>query len=286
MKIHTRRAFLGSLCLAGFPGLAPPELAARTRPLAPVITDPTRASEANSKFLVFDGLLYSPSPDLSSLGMPKLLGAGSIWRPHVSHDEVDPVGIADCVRFLRRYTKDYYFDLEEWTVSGAPQSVIDANIRKLAQVADIARQTLPEMKFGFYDMAPRGCYWPVLLKKADELTQWHETNKRSAVIAAKVDYLFPALYTFYNDPAGWELAARAVLKEARQYGKHVYPFLWPEFHDSNATLKGTKVPRDFWRRELEVCRECADGLVLWGGYKQFWDEEAEWWLETKSFLAS
>ena len=43
---------------------------------------------------------------------------------------------------------------------------------------------------------------------------------------------------------------------------------------------------DFWRRQLEVCREHADGLVLWGGFKQLWDEEADWWVATKSFLGT
>ena len=271
MKTHTRRTFLGSLCLAGLAGPA----------------WPAAASTAKGTFLIFDALLYSPMPDLlRTLGMPKLLSAGNVWRPNVSHDDIDPVAIAERIRFLQRSTQHYYFDLENWTVSGAPQAVIDANIRKLAQTADIARQISPQMKFGFYDMAPRSTYWPILLKKADDLTQWHQINKRSAVIAAKVDYVFPSLYTFYNDPAGWEVSARAVLQEAQQYGKPVYPFLWPEFHNSNATLKGTQVPREFWRRQLEVCRQCADGLVLWGGFRQLWDEEAEWWLETKSFLSA
>jgi hypothetical protein len=288
MKIHTRRTFLGSLCLLGVAGRASTELDAREKSLAAPGAADHAASEgvAQKKFQVFDGLLYSPMPDLRSLGMPKLLSAGNLWRPNFSHQEVDPVGVEAAVRFIHRFTENYYFDLEEWTVSGAPQSVIDASIQKLARTAQIARNTAPQMKFGFYDVAPRSTYWPIMLNKADALAEWRDINRRSAVIAAKVDYLFPSLYTFYNDPAGWEVTARAVLKEAKQYGKPVYPFLWPEFHDSNATLKGTKVPRDFWRRELEVCRESADGLVLWGGFKQLWDEEAEWWVETKAFMQS
>jgi hypothetical protein len=280
MKLHTRRSFLGSLCVAGIASTVVAESIAGTRPAPP------KDFTAKPDFLVFDGLLYSPMPDLRGLGMPKLLGAAGIWRPNVPHSEVDPAGIADRVRFMRRYTTNYYFDLEEWTVSSAPQEVIDANIQKLARVAEIARQTSPELKFGFYDQAPRSTYWPIMLKEADKLALWHDINRRSAVVAAKVDYLFPSLYTFYDDRAGWELAARAVLKEAKQYGKPVYPFLWPEYHNSNAKLQGTRIPGEFWRRQLEVCREYADGLVLWGGYKQFWDEQADWWRETKSFVAT
>lgn len=273
MEIHTRRTFLSSLCLLGAAGYT----AANSR---------AAAGAAPQGFLIFDGLLYSPMPDLRSQGMPKLLGAGTTWSPNVSHDEVDPAGIKTAVEFLRRYTRNYYFDLEEWTVSGAPREVIDANIRKLVRTAEIARRSAPDMKFGFYDMAPRSTYWPVVLNKADALAEWWGINRRSAIIAAKVDYLFPSLYTFYDDPSGWELAALATLKEARQYNKPVYPFLWPEFHDSNKKLAGTQVPREFWRRQLEVCRQHADGLVLWGGFKQLWDEEAPWWVETKLFVNS
>jgi hypothetical protein len=273
MEIRTRRTFLSSLCVLGAAGYA-------------AANSPTVAHAAPQGFLIFDGLLYSPMPDLRELGMPKLLGAGTTWGANVAHDEVDPVGIKAAVEYLRRLTRNYYFDLEEWTVSGAPREVIDANIRKLVRTAEIARQSAPDMKFGFYDMAPRSTYWAVVLNKSDALAQWWSINRRSAVIAAKVDYLFPSLYTFYDDPSGWELAALATLKEARQYGKPVYPFLWPEFHDSNVKLAGTQVPRDFWRRQLEVCRQHADGLVLWGGFKRLWDEEAPWWVETKSFVKS
>jgi hypothetical protein len=273
MEIRTRRTFLSSLCLLGAAGYAGANSPTATRP-------------ARRDFLIFDGLLYRPMPDLRSLGMPKLLGAGTTWSPHVSHDEVDPAGVKAAVAYMQSLTRHYYFDLEEWRLSSAPPEVIDANIQKLVRTAEIARQFAPEMKFGFYDTAPRSTYWSVILNKKDELAQWWSVNRRSAVIAAKVDYLFPSLYTFYDDPSGWELAALANLKEARQYGKPVYPFLWPEFHDSNVKLAGTQVPREFWRRQLELCRQHADGLVLWGGFTRLWDEEAPWWVETKEFVKS
>jgi hypothetical protein len=230
---------------------------------------------------------YDPMPDLRSLGMPKLLDVGTIWRPNVPRNEVDPVGIRLALESAqRRSLSRYFFDLEEWTVSGAPRAVIDDSIRKLARTAEIARQIAPELKFGFYDQAPRGMYWPVVGNNAAQLAEWHDINRRSAIIAAKVDYLFPSLYTFYDDPKGWELYARATIQEARQYGKPVYPFLWMEFHNSNRVLKDTLIPHEFWRRQLEVCREAADGLVIWGGWRRLWDEEAPWWLETKSFVES
>jgi hypothetical protein len=273
MEIRTRRALLSSLCLLGAAGYA-------------AANSPKASRPAPRGFLIFDGLLYSPMPDLRALGMPKLLGAGSTWSKNVSHDQVDPAGIKSAVEYLRGLTRNYYFDLEEWRLLGVPREEVDANIDKLARTADIARQTAPEMKFGFYGVAPRSPYWSVLLNKKDELEELWTTNRRSAIIASRVDYLFPSLYTFYDDPSGWELVALATLKEARQYGKPVYPFLWPEFHDSNVKLVGTQIPPEFWRRQLELCRQHADGLVLWGGFTRLWDEEAPWWVETKSFVKS
>lgn len=274
IKLSTRRAILQSLCLGCLP-----------RGVSSALAEATAIGSQQRRFTVFDGLLYKPMPDLRTRGMPKLLAIGSTWRQGVAHDQVDSRGIAAALQFVQRFTQDCYFDLEEWTVYGAPADM-EARIDRHERTAEIARQVAPGLRFGFYGVVPTSPYWPIVLNKADQLAQWHVTSRRSRVIAEKVDYLFPSLYTFYDDPRGWEVAARAVLEEARQYRKPVYPFLWPEFHDSNPQLKFQPVPREFWRRQLEVCRECADGLVLWGGFKELWDEAAPWWLETKSFVSS
>ena len=281
MTVKARRAFLCWL-LGAAAGSA---VAANDEPL-PYPPKFLNVTPGKRTFRIFDGLLYSPMPDLRPLGMPKLRDAGSIWSANQPHTEVDPAGVAAAVRAVKRLTNDYYFDLEEWTVSNAPMDVINSNIDKLAQVARIARQTAPDAKFGFYDQVPRGNYWPILLNRTADLAQWHDINKRSAAVAANIDYCFPSLYTFYNDVAGWKTSAGSVLAEARQYGKPVYPFLWPRFHNSNAALKMAYIPRDFWREELEFCRDHADGCVLWGGFKELWDENAPWWEETKAFATA
>jgi hypothetical protein len=77
-----------------------------------------------------------------------------------------------------------------------------------------------------------------------------------------------------------------MLIEARRYGKPVYPFLWPTYHNSNKKLTGQLVPGDYWRMELELVHQYADGVVLWGGYKEKWDENAAWWRETQAWLAT
>lgn len=279
IKFDSRRAFLATV-LTGVAGSA-----FTNEQLTPEPPRNLNVGPGNRAFRIFNSMIYAAMPNLQLLGMPRLLSTGSLWRPKVPHSQVDPEGIAAAVRALVGRTNDFYFDLEEWPLSNVAPEMISANIDKLAQVAAIARRSAPTLKFGFYDMVPRGTYWPLVLKKADELAQWHNLNQRSGVIAANVDYAFPSLYTFYDNLPEWQAAARGVLQEARQYGKPVYPFLWPQYHDSNAAFKGTYVPREFWRQQLETCRDHADGFVLWGGYKERWDENAPWWQEVRKMAA-
>jgi len=130
-------------------------------------------------------------------------------------------------------------------------------------------------------------YWPLVSRTGREpqYRDWKETNKELDTLATHVDVVFPSVYTFYDDLDGWKDYARQTIVESRQYGKSVYAFLMPEFHFSNKILGNHEIPGDFWRAELELCFELADGVVLWGG-PQHWDQNAPWWLETKSFLAA
>jgi hypothetical protein len=252
---------------------------------APPVGQPAAAGAASGHaFVVFDGLLFKPMPDLRERGMPKLLGLGNVWRKGVSKDMVDAPAVQDTARFLRRFTDTYYLDIENWLRADESDAEIRADVTKFVQVAHLARAAAPDAKFGFYGVAPIRTYWPIVAKSPDRLAAWRHLNELSAPIAANTDYVFPSLYTFYEDPAGWELAAREILKEARRYGKPVYPFLWFEYHNSNSKLVGKQIPREVWRRELEICYENADGVVLWGGPGQKWDEQAGWWQATLEFM--
>jgi hypothetical protein len=246
--------------------------------------DPEQSSDSRA-FVIFDGLLFKPMPDLrATQGMPKLLGLGNVWRAGVSKDTVDSESVAKTASFLRSYSDTYYLDIENWLHDGESDAAINADVAKFIQVAELARKAAPGGQFGFYGVVPLRTYWPIVLNRADALQAWHHMNELSAPIAAHTDYVLPSLYTFYEDPAGWEKAARAVLEEAHRYGKPVYPFLWFEYHNSSATLAGKQVPPEAWRRELEICYQYADGVVLWGGFGKKWDEQAPWWQETLAFM--
>ena len=99
------------------------------------------------------------------------------------------------------------------------------------------------------------------------------------------------LYTFYPLSEQWQKYAIENIKQAKIYGKPVYPFLWPQYHDSTI-YKGTYIYGALWQLELETCYTYADGAVIWGGWDMIawkpeeWKDDAEWWTVTKKFIAS
>jgi sugar phosphate isomerase/epimerase len=234
-------------------------------------------------FPIFDGLLYLGKPDLRPLGLVPIAWIGALWRPGVSTETVDEVQVRTEFERLRNSSGFYYLDIENWPLLSVSVATRQQNIEKLARVIDLARRTAPNAHLGFYGLLPGITYWPLFRHDA-EYREWLEVNRALDPLAGHVDAVFPSLYTYYDDLEGWKNYARQTLTEARRYGKPVYVFLWPQFHDSNPTLRGQEVPRAFWLAELELCAELADGIVLWGGWQGHWDENAAWWQETLTFM--
>jgi hypothetical protein len=170
-----------------------------------------------------------------------------------------------------------YVDIENWLLLGVADGVRTQSIDNYLATAKIIRRTKPHMKFGYYGIAPSCVYWPIVRQDRKQLAEWRGVNRALEPLAEWVDFVLPSLYTFYDDPAGWRQYASVTLEEARRYGKPVYPFLWFEYFDGNLLLHGHEVTIADWRDELKLCRERADGVVLWGGYERNWNESAAWW---------
>jgi len=240
-----------------------------------------RLPAAERPFVVFDGLLYSGKPDTRVRGLVPITWVGDLWRPAISKDSVDEAQVRSIFARLSHSHGFYYLDIENWPLdrsAGERQQ----SIAKLTQVIDLARRTAPHARLGFYGVLPGITYWP-LLRHDQRYDEWLATNRQLDGLATHIDAVFPSLYTFYEDIEGWQSYARQTLTEARRYGKPVYAFLWPEFHDSTPR-RGEQIPVAYWRTELELCGEMADGVVLWGGWGQHWQEDAAWWQESLSFI--
>ena len=102
----------------------------------------------------------------------------------------------------------------------------------------------------------------------------------------------------------WVEFATENLLQARQYGKPVIPYIWPRFHGGGGSTdpestsyrywKYREIRPEFWRVILETSKEFADGAVIYDAANALtadeaslrrWDDNAAWWLETKSFIS-
>ena len=177
-------------------------------------------------------------------------------------------------------------DIEHWPLKGSPDSVRDS-LTKYMTVLDWFRTAAPGLSVGYYGVPPLRDYWRAIKEtSSQERRSWMEENDQLRSLAGAVNVLFPSLYTFYPDQAGWKKYAIAQIEEARRYGngKPVYVFLMPTYHDSNRILGGHYLPADYWLLELETAKEYADGIVIWGGWGAKWDDNAPWWNITKEFM--
>jgi hypothetical protein len=235
------------------------------------------ALAAGDDFPLFDALLHRGKPDLSRQGLVPMYAVAGVWRPGSAKEYVDEQGVVAALDRLPREVRVLYLDIENWPLLGVAEGIRERSIQNYLMTAKIIRQTKPNIKFGFYGIAPTCVYWPIVRHDQTDLTDWRAVNQALRPVADLVDFVLPSLYTMYDDSAGWREFASVTLIEARRYGKPVYPFLWFEYFDGNAILRGHEVNIADWTAELTLCRERADGIVFWGGSGRGWSESAAWW---------
>lgn len=238
------------------------------------------------EFLVFDSLLYQGKPSLDEYGIHLLRGMNPPSGSNNPDDPVDEARTHEHMKSLREQSGLVYLDYEMWPLNDSSSNVVAESVEKYITVADIARSEAPNAVLGYYGILPCREYWGLVARDPKKLSAWSECNRAGEAIAKHVDVIFPSLYTFYNDQKSWDIYAAGMIKEARRFQKPVYVFLWPEFHSSNSSLRGTTIPAEFWRHQLEFCRSRVDGIVIWGGWQEKWNENAPWWIQTKAFMAT
>ena len=181
-------------------------------------------------------------------------------------------------------------DIEHWPTCGMTAVTVRADsVRKLSLAAAWFQNQRPDLLVGFYALPPCRDYWNATSADPAKYQSWQAINDGLAPLVSQINISSPSLYTFYADQTGWVKYARANIAEAQRLsaGKPVYPIVWNQFHDSNVQLKGKYIPADFWKLQLETIREAgAQGIIVWGGWQETWDENAPWWVATHHFIAA
>lgn len=286
-----RRSFLhtAALMTAGA-GLA--TLGLMSPPIVVASSKKVRAS-TGLPFTVFDGTLYRDKSDLSRHGIRpvNIIYGQHFWSDIGKKDQLPERETVKRLAHEATVRGDLVvLDIEHWHLHRR-QEEVNESLRKYLTVLQWFREEAPALRVGYFGMLPivdydrsRGALG-FLRHKA-----WQMDNDRLKPLAAAVDAVFPAPYTFFPDRNGWVSYATALIRESRRYGKPVYAFLWPQYSETNKEIGYQYLPADFWAQQLETARQEADGIVIWGGWDPVrrdyagWDEEAPWWQVTRDFM--
>lgn len=202
--------------------------------------------------------------------------------------------------FLKKYAlalpaskTPYILDIEAWDIRpNVIDFIANRNIDKYILVISTLKKARPDLKFGYYGVLPIRDYVTETPSKRN-LEKWHHANIRAKRLAQYVDVICPDLYTFfYNNKEYWEFYATHAIKDARMYGKPIFPFIWPEYHNADKKLMGKYIDASFWKFQLDFLYKNTDSIIVWGGRNlnvtphtsQKWDDKAPWWQTTKKTL--
>ncbi|MBQ0958348.1 hypothetical protein KAK06_05205 [Ideonella sp. 4Y11] len=242
-------------------------------------------------FVLAESFIFQGKPELSRYGIQtfKILDRGML-KDGPNGQTADPERIQGLAQGLPKGDEPVVLDIESFNFT-VDDATAQRGVDALSGVLKAFRSAAPGRSFGFYGAIPVRDYWRAMKGiGSGPYADWQAQNNRLRELARQVDIIFPSVYTFYEDRAGWVRYATAQICEARRVSdKPVYIFIWNEYHDSNKTRQYTFLERDYWRLELETAFRLADGVVMWGGYDmgarkpRVWDEQAAWWEETKFF---
>ncbi len=243
-------------------------------------------------FALFDATAYADKPDLSSFGlrwMPNLT-AHRFWPDRKVDDGLPDEALTRAVGAeVVRHGGPVVIDIEHWDLQGSTRSVT-RSIGKYVQTLQWLRSAGP-MTIGLYGLMPLRDYWRAIqAPDSPAYRSWQKENDALVPILPLIDFHAPSLYAFYDDYEGWRRFAAANIREARRFGKVVYPFLWPQYHEASKARSLDPIEPGFWKLQLQTVREHADGAIVWGGWDINlnvalpWTDEMPWWRETRTFL--
>jgi Hyaluronidase. len=243
----------------------------------------------HADFKIYDGFLYKNKPDLRNYNIAPI---PIIYESALlsSKDKNQTPALTNIINASRQINNSKIdkavIDIERWPVTGN-KNLVAQSVKKYQKVIQDLKASGTTKLIGYYGAPPVRDYWRAIKKPTSkEYISWQKDNDALQSLADTVDALYPSIYTFYDDQYGWVEYAKAQIKEARRLanGKPVIVFLWPKYHDSNKLLKNKYIPASFWRVQLETALAFADGAIIWGGWQETWDPNAEWWKETQDFI--
>jgi parallel beta-helix repeat protein len=291
-------------------------IASPTHAAFPVYADPTTLGDGpkNSGLNVIKIVYSTPENGnnawyVSQSSTNKMLDSRNITpdRPLVLDVETWPSGV-DSTTTLAGYMEKW-INIADWVHAWGKNKYGDG-----------------ELKIGFYGILPVNNAWMMyhyqydVMKGRGDSSIYKPYYDRLIIrngqilkeLAAHVDYIFPDIYTYSNiyardangnlieppiwapeeGPAIWDIVAAETIQQARQYGKPVYPFLWPQLNVWSDLNYSTSLPvnqypfmdKNRWQHELDFIHQRADAIAIWMPGGSTWVSTDEWETTTVNFV--
>jgi len=250
---------------------------------------PTISMAGGSK-PIYQGFRYFKQPSLNGCGLSdirifyegELFGGSSRRQPNIS--QLKNVIVP---QILKNKWKYVVIDIEVWD----PIREMDKLITVAKTIRDGIRAKGGSSKIGYYLLLPERNWLAPVQNSSGRWNNWKSNNDKLRRLAAEVDVIFPSLYTMYDTQSDWLKYAKANLSEARQYGKKIIPFIWPQIHNWNKSDGRKYMAGSFWKTQLSTVHSLSDGVVIWGSMNtrtgqrgwDTWKGGMPWWEVTKDF---
>lgn len=248
--------------------------------------------DTGKHYRIFNGLVYDSVPDLSNYCIEpiNIMYTWNFFPRGGRHGDYSlPKGevLERAIRRAESLGVVTVIDIEHWPLKGADKERKRQSVMNYVEVLAEMKQRSPDLMIGYYGVVPVIDFSRAKLPGTRQHREWVSDNTNVQPIADIVDATFPSLYTINPNQADWRARAVSHISESQRLapGKKVFPFIWPNYHEQGGRYPlGTEVEQGYWRMQLEFLRSNADGVVLWGGNKQEFDEEMIWWKETVNFI--
>ena len=201
-------------------------------------------------FRVFDGTMYSHKPEMTKFGIePIAIIYGQEFWPGKKPDQSLPP--QDLVRAVTRAVDTrnksgiIVLDVEQWRLETMELAAV--NMPKYETLAKWVKEVAPSAIIGYFGMFPLPDYQRGSKSRGlAPFISWQVENMRLRQLGAGVDVLFPEAYTppTLNRDA-WVQYAESVIQEARNFGKHVHVFLWPQYYETGIVGGPNYLPADY-----------------------------------------
>jgi hypothetical protein len=225
-------------------------------------------------FLLFDNMYYRGKPSTASEGLiaSNILYENKIWPNRQNYGHLPNRDAFEAlVRASVVHPGPLVLDIEGLPLKGSAK-IARQNMETLATLADWAHQAAPGKIIGYYGTNTLSKVPRANLELAREL-------------ARHVDAFFPSMYTFNDDRKEWKRRAQDAIAEARRLDsrKPVYFYMWPQYHDGTPRAFQF-VDASYWTFQLQTAKRLSDGIVLWSGSKDEWNDSTGWWSATAQFM--